>query len=132
MKVQPSPHLEKSSSPTQQIPKPSVDPPPPQAFHRPGSPFPLGNSPGPQDRLGSPGMQKQPPMCAPSSPGRGPWEHQPEEHWKRQPPSGVPPPASSLAHEGPSPAQSTMQPLISWLRQQAQGGWEGPPSPQDP
>ena len=51
---------------------------------------------------------------------------------RRQPPSGVPPPASSLAHEGPSPAQSTMQPLISWLRQQARGGWEGLPSPQDP
>ena len=81
-KVQPSPHLEKSSSTTQQIPKPSMDPPPPQVFHRPGSPLPPGNSPGPQDRLGSPGMQKQPPMCAPSSPGWGPWEHQPEEHWE--------------------------------------------------
>ena len=30
---------------------------------------PPGNSPGPQDRVGSLGMQKQPPMCSPSSRG---------------------------------------------------------------
>lgn len=72
-------------------------------------------------------------MCSPSSTGRGPWEHQPEEHCQ-----GTASPRCSSSRLLPgtrgtkAPAQCTMQPLKSRLQQEAQGGWEGLPSPQAP
>ena len=62
------PAFGRAASPTQQTPELSLKR-SCRSTHRPGAPPTPGNSPGPQDRLGSPGMQKQPPMCAPSSPG---------------------------------------------------------------
>lgn len=65
--------------------------------------------------------------------GRGAWQQEPEERWE-----GAAAPRCSSSRLLPGtrgtedPAQCTMQPLISRLQQEAQGGWEGLPSPQAP
>lgn len=86
---------------------------------------PQGNSPGPQGRLRSPGIQKQPPMCAPSSLGQGPWEHQSAEPWE-PPIGGVPSPRLLPGTRGGTEAvECTMQPLISARRGEAREGGRG-------
>lgn len=85
------------------------------------------DSPEPKDKLGSPGMQKQPPMCAPSSQARPlgtpAREHREETASQRCPSSRLLP-----ITEGPRPAQHTMQSLISWLQQEAREGGRGSPT----